>query len=113
MAEYPSGLRGRIANPLFAGSNPASAFNLGPAGNQKEDRMSRVTIGVAAKAAGLVLVAMASGLLAAAVDHSHEGPPQPWSKFKVHDMERPRPPVVSPGTFSTADKPGQPPSDAI
>ena len=25
-AEYPSGLRGRIANPLFAGSNPASAF---------------------------------------------------------------------------------------
>ena len=24
-AEYPSGLRGRIANPLFAGSNPASA----------------------------------------------------------------------------------------
>jgi hypothetical protein len=26
LAEYPSGLRGRIANPLFAGSNPASAF---------------------------------------------------------------------------------------
>ena len=26
MAEYPSGLRGRIANPLFVGSNPTSAF---------------------------------------------------------------------------------------
>src|SRR4051812_12607136 len=24
-AEYPSGLRGRIANPLFVGSNPTSA----------------------------------------------------------------------------------------
>ena len=27
-AEYPSGLRGRIANPLFVGSNPTSAFEL-------------------------------------------------------------------------------------
>src|SRR5271156_5650201 len=26
MAEYPSGLRGRIASPLFVGSNPTSAF---------------------------------------------------------------------------------------
>ena len=26
LAEYPSGLRGRIANPLFVGSNPTSAF---------------------------------------------------------------------------------------
>jgi hypothetical protein len=25
-AEYPSGLRGRIANPLFVGSNPTSAY---------------------------------------------------------------------------------------
>jgi hypothetical protein len=28
VAEYPSGLRGRIANPLFVGSNPTSAFSL-------------------------------------------------------------------------------------
>ena len=27
-AEYPSGLRGRIANPLFVGSNPTSAFKI-------------------------------------------------------------------------------------
>lgn len=26
MASYPSGLRGRSAKPLFAGSNPADAF---------------------------------------------------------------------------------------
>ena len=30
MAVYPSGLRGRIANPLFAGSNPAAAFPSSP-----------------------------------------------------------------------------------
>ena len=27
-AEYPSGPRGRIANPLFVGSNPTSAFEI-------------------------------------------------------------------------------------
>ena len=47
------------------------------------------------------------------VDHSHEGPQQPWSKWKVHDMERPVPPVVTPGTASTSEKPGKAPSDAI
>ena len=26
MGEYPSGLRGRIANPLIVGSNPISLF---------------------------------------------------------------------------------------
>ena len=41
------------------------------------------------------------------------GPQQPWSKWKVHDMERPAPPVVTPGTFSTAEQPGKPPSDAV
>lgn len=37
-------------------------------------------------------------------------PGQPW---KVHDIARPRPRVVEPGSFSTADTPGKPPSDAI
>lgn len=45
--------------------------------------------------------------------HSHEGPQQPWSKWKVHDMERPVPPIVTPGTPSTPEQPGKPPSDAI
>ncbi len=32
--------------------------------------------------------------------------------WKVHDWNRPRPLVIEPGTPSTADKPGKPPSDA-
>jgi len=34
----------------------------------------------------------------------------PWA---VHDRNRPQPKLVTPGTFSSQEKPGQPPSDAI
>jgi hypothetical protein len=34
-------------------------------------------------------------------------------RWLVHDMNRPAPPVVSPGTESTQEQPGEPPSDAI
>ncbi len=34
----------------------------------------------------------------------------PWA---VHDWNRPQPKLVTPGSFSTQDQPGQPPSDAI
>ncbi len=37
----------------------------------------------------------------------------PDGKWRVHDIARPKPPVVTPGTFSNDDKPGTPPSDAI
>src|SRR5258708_3461928 len=40
-------------------------------------------------------------------------PAIPGSKWKVHDDTRPRPPVITPGTFSTPDTPGKPPSDAV
>jgi hypothetical protein len=33
--------------------------------------------------------------------------------FEVHDKRRPQPPVVTPGTPSTSEQPGKPPSDAI
>lgn len=46
-------------------------------------------------------------------DTSHEGPQQPWSKWHVHDMDRPVPPIVTPGTASTPEAPGKAPSDAI
>ena len=36
--------------------------------------------------------------------------PEDWP---IHDENRPRPPVVTPGTFSTPDTPGRPPSDAV
>src|SRR5271165_155193 len=33
--------------------------------------------------------------------------------WKIHDMNRPVPPVVDPGTTSTQEMPGKPPSDAV
>jgi 3-keto-disaccharide hydrolase len=38
---------------------------------------------------------------------------EPASKWPVHDMNRPQPTVITPGTFSNEQKPGQHPSDAI
>jgi hypothetical protein len=40
-------------------------------------------------------------------------PKYPGSKWHVHDGERPQPKVITPGEFSTKDKPGTPPSDAV
>ena len=40
-------------------------------------------------------------------------PAQPWSRYRVHDPDRPKPKNVDPGTFSTQDRPGRAPSDAI
>lgn len=40
-------------------------------------------------------------------------PMLPGGKWHVHDGRRPQPPIVTPGTFSTEEAPGQPPSDAI
>jgi len=40
-------------------------------------------------------------------------PPDATHAWAVHDMNRPQPPVVTPGTFSSNDQPGRPPSDAI
>ncbi len=34
-------------------------------------------------------------------------------KWKIHDLNRPTPPVIEPGTASTQDTPGRPPSDAV
>jgi Domain of Unknown Function (DUF1080) len=35
------------------------------------------------------------------------------TKWKIHDLHRPVPPIVTPGTSSTQETPGKPPSDAI
>jgi hypothetical protein len=37
----------------------------------------------------------------------------PNTKWRVHDSNRPQPPVIWPGWFSTQEAPGEPPSDAI
>ena len=62
-----------------------------------------------ARVAGLASLAVAGALVFA----EGNGPQQPWSPFKVHDMSRPKPPIITPGTPSTADAPGKAPSDAI
>jgi hypothetical protein len=40
-------------------------------------------------------------------------PPDATHPWAIHDMNRPQPPRVQPGTFSSQDQPGKPPSDAI
>ena len=40
-------------------------------------------------------------------------PMYPGSKWHVHDGERPQPKIVTPGEFSTKDKAGSAPSDAV
>lgn len=35
------------------------------------------------------------------------------TKWKIHDVDRPHPPVITAGTASTQDRPGQPPADAV
>ncbi len=40
-------------------------------------------------------------------------PPDQHHPWAIHDRNRPQPKRVEPGTYSTADKPGKPPSDAI
>jgi hypothetical protein len=37
----------------------------------------------------------------------------PGGKWRVHDSRRPQPKVIDPGTASTPDAPGRPPSDAL
>ncbi len=37
----------------------------------------------------------------------------PSGRWRIHDMNRPAPPVITPGTFSSARRVGQAPSDAV
>ena len=47
------------------------------------------------------------------VDGYTNTPLLPGGKWHVHDSNRPQPKVVTPGTFSTQEQPGKPPSDAV
>ena len=57
------------------------------------------------------------GLSSQAADHGNVGykdtPMLPGGKWHVHDPDRPQPRVVTPGTSSTPEVAGKPPSDAI
>src|SRR5690349_17857404 len=67
------------------------------------------TIGLAAIGAGALLsVAADEPAKSAAANAVGEG-----KQWHVHDRSRPQPRVVTPGTFSTQEQPGTPPSDAV
>jgi hypothetical protein len=73
----------------------------------------RQSVGLAATALGLVTI----WSLCFGQDQPKVGfkdtPMLPDGKWHVHDGDRPRPPVITPGTSSTQDEPGRPPSDAV
>lgn len=83
--------------------------------------MKRNTVLVAAASAIAILTAFAQveeHKLRYAKDGSGvfgytDTPIQPWSGFHVHDPDRPAPRKVEPGEFSTQDRVGKAPSDAI
>src|SRR6201986_4606166 len=53
---------------------------------------------------------MTLAVLLSAVSFSSAQAPMKW---KIHDPNRPVPPVIDPGTASTQESPGKPPSDAV
>jgi hypothetical protein len=60
------------------------------------------------------LLALALGLLPQAAPPQSANPEfQAVYRWKQHDMNRPVPPVITPGTASTQAQPGKPPSDAV
>jgi hypothetical protein len=62
----------------------------------------------------LVVVGCASALAQQPAEpHKEPLPFLPGSKWRVNDVTRPAPPIVTPGTFSTPDAAARPPSDAI
>jgi hypothetical protein len=64
-----------------------------------------------AAAVSACALALGTGALLVAQEKEKGGPQQPWSAWKVHDPDRPKPAVVEPGP--AAAEPVKPPSDAI
>jgi prepilin-type processing-associated H-X9-DG protein len=60
-----------------------------------------------------VAVVAASSSPASAAGAFYGDPPDDHHPWAIHDMNRPQPKVVTPGSFSTPEQPGKPPSDAI
>jgi hypothetical protein len=66
------------------------------------------------KPATLALLTLSFTAATAFADGAFYGdPPDATHAWAIHDMNRPQPPKVTPGTFSTPEQPGKPPSDAI
>lgn len=64
--------------------------------------------------AGMVLTLAATSQAANNVGSPFYGDaPDEHHPWAIHDRNRPQPPVVTPGSFSTQEQPGKPPSDAV
>ena len=61
----------------------------------------------------LARIGIAGGLLLALSAFYNIGQAAPDPNWLAHDRARPMPPTVDPGTPSTPDQPGKPPSDAV
>ncbi len=66
-----------------------------------------------ALAAGLLLLLAANAHAASALPRFYGDAPDDHHPWAVHDPNRPQPNTVTPGTFSSLDQPGRPPSDAV
>ncbi len=59
---------------------------------------------IASLAAGFIYLCASGPVMNLAAQSKHQ--------WKIHDMDRPQPPIVTPGAESSQDVPGRPPSDA-
>jgi hypothetical protein len=60
-----------------------------------------------------ILLSFVAKATAADLPHFYGDAPDEHHPWAVHDGNRPQPPIVLPGTFSTQEVPGKPPSDAV
>ena len=64
--------------------------------------------------ASAFLLAFSPSLMAASTGSPFYGdPPDDRHPWAIHDRNRPQPKIIAPGTFSSVEQPGKPPSDAI
>jgi hypothetical protein len=61
----------------------------------------------------LVVLAAVTARAESSAPAFYGDPPDQHHPWAVHDGNRPQPPVVTPGTFSSQEQPGKPPSDAV
>ena len=80
----------------------------------KHQSRSYHRIGLATAAIALALVAIAAPAYQGGRKVGYDDTPfLPGGKWRVHDGKRPQPKVIDPGTASTQEQAGKPPSDAI
>ncbi|MEO8617498.1 MAG: hypothetical protein ABI600_20375, partial [Luteolibacter sp.] len=60
-----------------------------------------------------LLISLLATTATLSADGFYGDPPDDTHPWAIHDMNRPQPPLVTPGTPSLQDQPGRPPSDAI